>query len=159
MDIISYFSDNHASLLFLLAGIAFVIELTVMGLSGLVLFFAIGCFITGILTYTGVLNSWEAEVFSVGLLSSLAALILWKPLKRFQSKAVPTDESSDMSGRQVPCAEAITVSGGAIRYSGINWPARLDPSSNVDAIEQGEHCVITKVDGNVMLVTEMETNN
>ncbi|MFT6102266.1 MAG: hypothetical protein ACJATV_000743 [Granulosicoccus sp.] len=152
MDIITYFSENHASLLFLLAGIAFVIELTVMGLSGLVLFFAIGCFITGILTYTGVLNSWEAEVFSVGLLSCIAALVLWKPLKRFQSKAIPTDDSSDMTGRHVVCAEAITAANGAIRHSGINWPARLDPSSELDEISKDGQCVIVKVDGNVMLV-------
>ncbi len=84
MDIIQYFSDNHASLLFLLAGIAFVIELAVMGLSGFVLFFAIGCFITGILSYIGILSGWESEAFSVGVLSCISALILWKPLKRFQ---------------------------------------------------------------------------
>jgi len=153
MDIITYFSENHASLLFLLAGIAFVVELTVMGLSGLVLFFAIGCFLTGILTYIGVLNSWEAEVFSVGLLSCTAALILWKPLKRFQSKAIPVDESSDMTGREVACAETITSTGGAIRYSGINWPARLDPSSELTEIIEGGRCVIVKIDGNTMVVS------
>jgi membrane protein implicated in regulation of membrane protease activity len=152
MDIITYFSENHASLLFLLAGIAFVVELTVMGLSGLVLFFAIGCFVTGILTYAGVLNSWEAEVFSVGLLSCIAALLLWQPLKRFQSKAIPVDNSSDMTGREVACAETITATGGAIRYSGINWPARLESSSDRDAIAEGERCVIIKTDGNMMVV-------
>jgi membrane protein implicated in regulation of membrane protease activity len=153
MDIITYFSENHASLLFLLAGIAFVVELTVMGLSGLVLFFAIGCFVTGILTYMGVLNSWEAEVFSVGILSCTAALILWKPLKRFQSKAIPIDESSDMTGREVACAETITTTGGAIRYSGINWPARLESSGEGDTINPGDLCVIVKTDGNMMIVT------
>jgi len=80
MDIFQYFSENHASLLFLLAGIAFVIELAIMGLSGFVLFFAIGCFITGLLTYAGVLTSWESEVFAVGALSCISALILWKPI-------------------------------------------------------------------------------
>ena len=149
------FLENHASLLFLLAGIAFVLELTVMGLSGLVLFFAIGCFITGILTYTGVLTSWEAEVFSVGLLSSIAALILWKPLKRFQSKEIPVDESSDMTGRQVSCAETITAHSGAIRHSGINWPARLESASAQD-IPAGAQCTITAIDGTVMLVKAAE---
>jgi membrane protein implicated in regulation of membrane protease activity len=139
----------------LLAGIAFIVELTVMGLSGLVLFFAIGCFLTGILTYIGVLNSWEAEVFSVGLLSCLAALILWKPLRRFQSRPVPIDESSDMSGREVACAEIITKTGGAIRHSGINWSARLDSSCTLAVIKEGERCKIVKVDGNVMVVTSL----
>jgi membrane protein implicated in regulation of membrane protease activity len=153
MDLIDYFSANHASLWFLIAGIAFVIELAVMGLSGLVLFFAIGCFITAILTYFGVLNGWESEVFSVGLLSCLAAMALWKPLKRFQTKTIPLDNSSDMAGREVPCSESINKSGGAIRYSGINWPARLDASSDATQINAGDQCVIVSVDGNVMLVT------
>ncbi|MFT5422000.1 MAG: hypothetical protein ACI9D5_002766 [Candidatus Endobugula sp.] len=154
MDLIDYFSANHSSLLFLIAGIAFVIELAVMGLSGLLLFFAIGCFITAILTYYGVLNGWESEAFSVGLLSCLAAMLLWKPLKNFQTKAIPLDNSSDMAGREVPCSESITRSGGAIRYSGINWPARLDTSCAATQIDVGDQCVIVSVDGNVMLVTQ-----
>lgn len=153
MDLLEYFSANHASLLFLIAGIAFVIELAVMGLSGLVLFFAIGCFITAVLTHYGILNGWESEVFSVGLFSCLAAMLLWKPLKNFQTKAIPLDSSSDMAGREVPCSEAIDKTGGAIRYSGINWPARLDTSSEATQINEGDQCVIVSVDGNVMLVT------
>lgn len=156
MDLMHYFSSNHANLLFLIAGITLVLELAVMGLSGLLLFFSIGCFITGILTHFGILSGWESEVFSVGLFSCLTALLLWKPLKQFQSKNVPQDTSSDMAGREVACAENISKTQGAIRYSGINWPARLDASANVDAIAEGELCVIVSVDGNIMLVTAVE---
>ena len=41
MDIISYFSENHAHLFYLMAGISFVIELTILGLSGPLLFFRV----------------------------------------------------------------------------------------------------------------------
>ena len=88
MNIIQYFLDNHVSLLLLLAGIAFVVELAATGLSGFVLFFAFGCFLTGLLSYPGILTNWEGEAFSVGALSCISALILWRPLRRFQSKAV-----------------------------------------------------------------------
>lgn len=152
MDIITYFSENHASLLFLLAGIAFVVELTVMGLSGLVLFFAIGCFITGILTQVGVLNGWESEVFSVGLFSAIAAITLWKPLKRFQSRAIPTDTSSDLVGREVMCKHTITALAGSVRHSGIDWQARLSPQSETDSINKGELCKIVKIDGTLLIV-------
>ncbi len=156
MDLIEYFSNNHASLLFLLAGIAFVVELTVMGLSGLILFFAIGCFITGVLTHFGVISGWESEVFSVGLLTFISALLLWKPLTRFQAREIPKDESSDMTGREVVCAETINKAGGSIRYSGINWPARIDPDTDSDIINNGETCIITRVDGNIMLVKSVD---
>ncbi len=152
MDLIEYFSTNHASLLFLLAGVTLVIELTIMGLSGLLLFFSIGCFITALLTHFGIISGWESEVFSVGIFSCLSAVLLWKPLKNFQSKDIPTDNSSDMSGREVSCAEAITKMNGAIRYSGINWPARLHSSAEVEIINEGDFCTIVKVDGNIMLV-------
>jgi membrane protein implicated in regulation of membrane protease activity len=152
MDFIHYFSSNHASLLFLIAGITLVLELAVMGLSGLLLFFSIGCFITATLTHFGIISGWESEVFSVGIFTILTALLLWKPLKRFQEKGVPQDNSSDMTGREVPCAESISKTQGAIRYSGINWPARLDASANVDIINEGDMCVIVNVDGNIMLV-------
>lgn len=156
MDIIQYFSDNHASLLFLLAGIAFVIELAVMGLSGFVLFFAIGCFITGILSYAGILTGWESEVFSVGVLSCISAVILWKPLRRFQSKEIPVDTSSDLIGREVTCKKEVNLSGGIVRHSGIDWQARLDPVGDRIVISQGELCRIVKTDGTMLLVAAID---
>ena len=153
MNIIQYFSDNHASLLFLLAGIAFVVELAVMGLSGFVLFFALGCFITGLFSYAGILTSWEGEAFGVGALSCISALILWKPLRRFQSKAVPVDTSSDLIGREVNCKKEVNLSGGMVRHSGVNWQARLDPLGDRIVISHGELCRIVKIDGTMLIVT------
>jgi membrane protein implicated in regulation of membrane protease activity len=153
VDIIQYFSENHASLLFLLAGIAFVIELAVIGLSGFVLFFAIGCFITGLLSYAGILTGWESEAFSVGVFSCISALILWKPLRRFQSKAIPVDTSSDLIGREVICKTEVNLSGGMVRHSGIDWLARLDPLGDRIVINHGELCRIVKIDGTMLIVT------
>jgi inner membrane protein len=158
MDLIDYFSNNHASLLFLLAGLGLVLELFVLGFSGLLLFVSIACFISALLSYFGLISGWQSEVFSVGVLSCVSALLLWKPLKRFQTREIPTDNSSDMAGRQVPCAEVITKVGGSIRYSGINWPARIDASSSMSEIGVGELCVIVSVDGNIMRVKPLSSN-
>ena len=92
MDIVQYFSSNHDQLLYLIAGLSFVIELSVMGLGGPLLFFAAASFITGILVSMGVISGWEAEVFSVGVLTAIIASLLWKPFKRFQNsggKGIP----------------------------------------------------------------------
>jgi membrane protein implicated in regulation of membrane protease activity len=118
VDILQYFSGSHASLLFLLAGITFMIWLVVRGLSGFVLFFAIGCFITRFLSYAGILTDWASEVFSVGVFSCISALVLWKPLRRFQSKAIPVDTSNSLIGREVACKKEAAFSGSMVRHSG-----------------------------------------
>lgn len=155
MDIVNYFSDNHAQLLFIIAGLSFVVELTVMGLSGPLLFFAIACFLTAMMSSVGIVSGWEAELFSIGVLTTLITALLWKPLKAFQNKAEGVDNSSDMIGRIVPCAIDITNTAGAIRYSGINWTARLDAEQS-ETIVEGEMCRITGVNGNVMVVVNAD---
>lgn len=156
MDLIQYFSENHAQLLYLIAGVSFVVELAVIGLGGPLLFFAIACFITGVFTSLGILGSWESEIFAVGVLTGVTALLLWQPLRNFQNRGVGRDTSSDMIGQRVPCSAPINSNNtGTIRHSGINWNARLSHNSKVDSIAEGATCVITAVEGNVMIVASV----
>ncbi|TPH13462.1 NfeD family protein [Litorilituus lipolyticus] len=147
-----YFLENHHHLWFLIAGISFIIELSIMGLSGPLLFFAIASVITGILVTAGVLTSWQMEILSVGIVSALTALVLWKPLKNLQNSRSKTDTSSDMIGLKVPITTDITATSGNIRYSGINWNARLADDASVDVIPSAQQCQIVAVSGNTMLV-------
>jgi len=151
-QLVEYFSQNHDKLLYALAGIILVIELTVLGLGGPLLFIGIACAITGVFVTTGLLGSWEAEVFSVGILSLLSAVLLWKPLKQLQGPSKVSDSSSDMIGQIVPVSDQVTRNGGSIRHSGIDWQARLDSSSNVEMLESGQRVEICGVEGNVMIV-------
>jgi membrane protein implicated in regulation of membrane protease activity len=152
MEVIHYFSENHAQLLYLIAGVSFIIELTVLGLSGPLLFFAMASVITGVLVHINVLSGWESEVLSVGVLTALIVLILWKPMKQFQNSGDGADTSSDMIGKQVPSTSEITRVAGKIRFSGIDWSARLSSDCPVDIIAPETPCIITGVEGNVMLV-------
>lgn len=147
-----YFLENPAYLWYLIAGIAFVLELSVMGLSGPLLFFAIASLITGILVNVGLFIGWPIEVLSVGILTALIAVILWKPLKAFQNSKDKTDNSSDMVGLNVPASSDITISSGTIRYSGIDWQARLVDDATVDLINNQSQCQIVAITGNIMLV-------
>ena len=151
MNLIQYFSENHGQLFFLIAGVCFMIELTVMGMSSPILFFAIASFLTAILSSLGIITGWELELFSLGLLTAIVAGILWKPLKSFQNRGDGTDNSSDMIGLSVPCTIEVTETDGAIKYSGINWKARLDKQQS-EVISAGTMCKITAVEGNVMIV-------
>ncbi len=152
MDIVGYFSEHHDQLFYLIAGLSFIIELSIMGFGSPLLFFAIASVLTGLLISLGLISGWEVEVLVVGVFSLISAWLLWKPLKRFQNSSNGSDTSSDMIGRQVSTSSEVTVNGGSIRFSGINWNARLAADAGVELIETGTRCVISAVDGNVMVV-------
>lgn len=153
MGVMQYLSENHAALLYMVAVLSFIIELTVLGLSGPLLFFALSCFVTAVLTSSGVLVSLESEILSVGVLMAMFTMVLWRPLKNFQNSGGGADDSSDMIGQHVPCMTQVSAFEGKIRHSGVQWNARLAPSCSVSVIEEGATCVIAGVEGNVMLVT------
>ena len=152
MDIIHYFTQHHAQLFYLIAGVSFTVELAVLGFSGPLLFFAIASVFTGILIHLGIISGWEIEILTVGLLTGIITLLLWKPFKRFQNAGGGPDTSSDMIGKQVPSATQITHVKGHIRFSGVDWSARLAADCQVNIIEIDTQCIITGVDGNIMLV-------
>lgn len=147
-----YFLNNPDHLWYLIAGISFVIELSIMGLSGPLLFFAIASLITGILVSIGFVDGWQSEILTVGLLTAFIAAILWKPLKSLQNSKGKTDNSSDMVGLKVLASENITVTTGSIRYSGINWQARLADDVSIESISAQSQCEIVAITGNIMLV-------
>ena len=83
MDLFAdYLLNNHDKFLYGLAGICLLIELTLIGLSGPLLFFALGCVFTGILISLNFISAWEIELLFIGLFSLLSAVLLWKPLKK-----------------------------------------------------------------------------
>jgi membrane protein implicated in regulation of membrane protease activity len=153
-SLIDYLMQNHDELLYGIAGLSLVVELGIIGLSGPLLFFSIGCVGTGLLVTFGVLQGWEVEVLSVGILSGLSALLLWRPLKQLQGGKIVQDTSSDMIGQVVPVSEPVTENGGKVRHSGINWNARLDDNAQVTSLESGCRVRITAVDGNVLIVDQ-----
>jgi membrane protein implicated in regulation of membrane protease activity len=157
MAFIDYFSSNHGALFFAIAGVSLVLELAVMGLSGLLLFFSIGCLTTAILSQAGVITGWESEIFSVGVFSVAAAVLLWKPLKLFQSRDIPVDNSSDLIGRIVMAINTINSCEGSIKYSGVSWQARIDPLADTTEIDEGSTCKITKIEGTLLFVDKVNS--
>ncbi len=74
-------------------------------------------------------------------------------LRRFQSQAIPVDTSNGLIGREVTCKKEVTLSGGMVRHSGVDWQARLDPLGYRIVIDDGELCRIVKIDGTMLVVT------
>tara|TARA_B100000809_G_scaffold51759_2_gene47081 strand:+ start:2641 stop:3129 length:489 start_codon:yes stop_codon:yes gene_type:complete len=154
MEIFELINASHDRFFYVLAGTSFILELSLLGLSGPLLFFAIASLVTALLISVGLISGWEAEILVVGVLTVLIASLLWRPLKKFQNSGGGADTSSDMIGRVVTVSKDITAEEGAIRYSGIDWQARLDASANEAFIAEGEQCIIASVNGNTMLVKE-----
>ncbi|KGJ90858.1 NfeD family protein [Colwellia psychrerythraea] len=146
------FLENQQLIWYAIAGLSLVLELGIMGLSGPLLFFAIASVITGVLINIGLIEGWQSQILVVGILTAIITLVLWKPLKNMQNSRSKTDDSSDMVGLQVPVFDSVTNDSGSIRYSGINWNARLADDVDVAVIENNSMCTIVAITGTTMLV-------
>lgn len=152
MDIVQHLLDHHDQVFYLIGGASLVIELALLGLSGPLLFFGIAAFLTGMLSSVGLISGWETEIFTLGVGTAVLAAVLWQPLKKFQNSGGGPDTSSDMIGLTVAAAAEIKSGEGKIRYSGIDWNARLSDDANVNSIAAKEMCRIVSVKGTTMLV-------
>lgn len=150
-SLFEYFSLHQDHLLYTIAGICLVLELSVLGMSGPLLFLALSCLLTGIMVTVGMVSGWEMEVLSVGVLAALSAALLWKPLKKFQNAGGGRDTSSDMIGKVLPVTQSITHDQGAVAYSGIDWQARLD-AAYVEPVAVGGRAYVVAVEGSLLLV-------
>ena len=121
MDIIA---NNLAQSLFIVGLILLVIEVTVLGFSTFVFFFVgLAAMATGALVYVGVLpNSVLSASFSTGVMTILAALVLWKPLKRMQSKVSTKKTKSEFTDHQFFLKESVSpTQSPKYHYSGVEW--------------------------------------
>ena len=121
MDIIA---NNLAQSLFIVGLILLVIEVAVLGFSTFVLFFVgLAAMATGALVYVGVLpNSLLSASLSTGVMTILATLILWKPLKRMQSKVSTKKTKSEFTDHQFYLKESVSpTQSPKYHYSGVEW--------------------------------------
>jgi membrane protein implicated in regulation of membrane protease activity len=119
-----WLSNNLAQSL-IIAGLALlVIEVVVLGFSTFVLFFVgLAAVITGGLLSTGILPDSMLSAFtSIGVLTALLAIFLWRPLKSMQNNVERKKVTSDLVGHSFILNEGVSMSSKPVyRYSGIDW--------------------------------------
>lgn len=151
-----YINTHQAEFWFFAGFLLLVIDATVMGFaSGVLLFVGIGGLITGALMWFGVLpQTWLAGISTFGISSGLTAVLLWKPLKKFQDKASPgKDNSSDLIGLSFVLESDISRSiSGRTSYSGIEWRVEVADDSAEDNIPLGTRVVVSSVDAGLFRV-------
>jgi membrane protein implicated in regulation of membrane protease activity len=153
---IEYFDTHQYAFWFTLGFALLVLEALVFGFtSGVVMFTGIGALVTGGLLWGEVLPaSWLYGVACFGISSSLSAVLLWKPLLKFQNFDVPEkDNSSDMVGHKFRLEQDVSLARpGSTRYSGIDWRVEIDPTAACDEIAAGTLVVVTSVDAGIFRV-------
>lgn len=119
-----YLFSHLPQTLVVLGLILLAIEVLVLGFSTFVLFFiGIGSIVTGILMSTGLLPATLLNSFlATAIISSVVALVSWKPMKRMQNKVELKQVDNDMIGYQFVLSDNLDL-GQTIthRYSGIDW--------------------------------------
>ncbi len=146
-----YFTQHQDYFFYALAGICLLVELSLLGMSGPLLFVALGSVITGVLISLGLIHSFSIALVLLAGVSVASAALLWGPLKKLQNKEVGPETSSDMVGKVVPVTARITQTDGRVSYSGVEWLARLDSSSS-EPIEPENRVQVTSVDGTMLVV-------
>lgn len=111
------------------------------------LFFSIGLLTTSGLMFVGVLpETWISAAASVGVVSLIAALLLWKPLRAMQADhQSPDDQPNVFSGLSFRLSETLTHNSQVKhRYSGIDWllvledeKAELPVGTEVEVVKTG----------------------
>ena len=117
--------SNNLSESLIMAGLALlVIEVVVLGFSTFVLFFVgLAAVLAGGLMTVGVVpDSMLSALFSVGVLTALSAMLLWRPLKSMQSNVESKKVTSDLVGHSFILNDAVSMTKNPVyRYSGIDW--------------------------------------
>jgi hypothetical protein len=119
-----FFANNLAQSLFVIGLILLVIEVTVLGFSTFVLFFVgLAAMATGALLFMGILpTNLLNALSSTAVLTLLAALLLWRPLKRMQSHVSTKKARSEFTDHQFVLKEAVSpILSPKHHYSGVEW--------------------------------------
>lgn len=140
---------------FILGFILLAIEVAAFGMaSGVLLFAGIGALITGMLVFAGVLpNTIPATTTAFAITSGLSALLLWKPLKRFQDSTGTHEPMSDLIGYRFRIEQEVSpTQPGEVRYSGVTWRVEIDLKCTEPLLQAGTLVEVVSVDAGLFRV-------
>lgn len=123
----NWFSENLAETLLIIGLVLLAIEILVLGFSTFVLFFVgVSAVFTAALLYSdSIPNTWLSALSALAVSTCLSALLLWKSLKKIQSKVDNTRAVSDLVGYRFLLVDDVSLESTSIHhYSGIAWKLR-----------------------------------
>lgn len=140
----------------LVVGLALLgLDIVIIGLSPM-MFVAIGAIATSLALYVTGLRPTPVETIALIAAASLVVALVGKgPLQRFQNADVEEDQSSDLIGRELTTTHEVTKTGGRVRWSGVDWQARLAAEAPVDSLAPGARARVTRVENLVLVLTPL----
>ena len=146
---------HDISNILLIAGIAvLIIEAAILGFSTFVLLFlGISLLITGLGMKAGILDStYITALWSNSLVTSVLAFVLWKPLRRMQSKVEVQNIDSDFAQETFVVTSDVDMRGESKHiYSGVSWKLKSH-----NPIASGSTVKVVKTEVGVMWVEAVE---
>lgn len=139
-------------LFFLLLGAALIVaEILIFNLSIFwFLFVGLGALVAALVSWMFPESSWLLAIVTFTVATTLIAVALYRPLKRFQNKKGPM-AGNDALGQSVEVLDDLTDHNqGKVTWSGTSWSARLAQGS--ESLKKGEQAEIVEVQGIVLLV-------
>lgn len=151
----TFFSDP--AVLSLVAGLALLgLDIIVIGLSP-VMFVAVGALVTSALLYA---TGWRPTLLETAALAAGVSLVIAifgkRPLQRFQNADVQEDQSSDLIGRELTTTHEVTKHSGVVRWSGVEWEARLAEDLALEMVEAGARMKVVKIENLVLMLAPIE---
>lgn len=150
------FLQTHLSEALMIGGILLlIIEMLVLGFSTFILFFlGLSLLLSGlIMSASAVPETLISAMWLNSVLTSLLAILLWKPLKRMQqNKGEPNEIKSDFIGQEFILEDDVDLSGNSTRlYSGVSWSLK-----SKTPIAKGSQVRVVKADVGVLWVDVLE---
>ncbi|GAC16167.1 hypothetical protein GLIP_3555 [Aliiglaciecola lipolytica E3] len=119
-----FFSNNLAESLIVIGLIMLAVEIAILGFATFILFFVgVACVVTGALIYVDIIpDTLMSATLTVGLLTAIDALLLWKPLKNIQQKVDNKPAQSDLIGHSFILGHDVSATQNPYyHYSGVQW--------------------------------------
>ena len=148
-----WITNNMAVILIFLGLALLAIEVVVLGFSVVLLFFiGLGCLVTGILMFVGIIPlTLPSALLGVAVFTLATAAGLWKPLKKLQDDVIPQDVKSDLIGHSfILDTDVSHTKIGLHRFSGLDWKVKsnqdISAGTEVEVVkaEVGELTVAAK---------------
>jgi inner membrane protein len=147
---VGYFADYTDHSFYAVAAACLIIDLYLLRKSGVLLCIGIGSLLTGVFISLGLIESYEVALVMLVGFSCATGGLLWDYFKQQDDNIRPAVLST-IVGKILPASAPITKTGGRVYYSGTEWLARLDNSSD-KPIGADSKVEITGIDGEIMLV-------
>ncbi|KZN13319.1 NfeD family protein [Marinomonas sp. TW1] len=150
----NFFTENLAQSLLVVGLILLVIEVAVLGFTTFFLFFAgVGAVLTSVLLYMGIIpDTLLSALLSTGVLTLIAALVLWRPLKSMQANVSVKKAQGDLVGHQFILKDKVSPTESPTHsYSGVQWHLVSD-----DVIEAGTRVEVIEAQVGIFHIRAMD---